>query len=46
MYSEFEDEILDENGTPLKMCGSDDCEYNSDGFCCKEKWDECPLGNE
>lgn len=36
------DELLDENGTPLEMCGNDDCEHNYDGFCCKEKWDECP----
>lgn len=41
MY-ETTDALLDENGTPLEMCGTVDCEHNCEGFCCKQKWDDCP----
>jgi len=48
LMDNFDDEVLDENGKPLEMCGTDDCEFNCCGYCCKEnqKWDECPLRDE
>lgn len=38
---EDEDYPVDENGNPLEQCFNEDCEFNCEGFCIKQAWDEC-----